>query len=516
MKIGIYNQFWSSLGGGEQYAGGIAQALATKYHVDVLVHGPIDLAESVQRLGLDLSATHRREIPAVGWEVSQVSRDYDLFINCSYASHQVSRAERSLYVTYFPMDLRNHSIRKRALNLGAKVYGSLGISIELGRGFYSSERRFAWTDGDAELFVRVPEGREVSIELHLRAAGWPQGRAPRASVTVDGSEAWTGVVRSSSPTNARAALGRGRGNENPFIVRIQSDAFVPAEALNSDDHRSLGVMLTGCRLGSPSVPLPYRLGNRLLRPEASLAFLDTYSAIVTISEFAREWTRRYWNRDSLLLFPPVSMHEEGPKEQVILSVGRFFDRRFGHSKKQLEMVEAMRSACQRGLRGWTLHLVGGCSSEHRPYLDQVRRAAEGLPVRFHVNAVAADLEDLFARASIYWHAAGFGEKLQRHPGRFEHFGISVVEAMSAGAVPIVLDKGGPAASVRNGIDGYHFATLAELAARTVHLAENPELMKTMSTTAKARAREFTLERFQGQLDVVLETVMNVPVATAGR
>ncbi len=57
---------------------------------------------------------------------------------------------------------------------------------------------------------------------------------------------------------------------------------------------------------------------------------------------------------------------------------------------------------------------------------------------FHVDAPGAELADLYARASIFWHAAGLGEDAEDDPNRMEHFGISIVEAMSAGAVPVVL------------------------------------------------------------------------------
>ena len=43
-----------------------------------------------------------------------------------------------------------------------------------------------------------------------------------------------------------------------------------------------------------------------------------------------------------------------------------------------------------------------------------------------------------------------GEDAERHPERFEHFGISVVEAMAAGAVPLVFGAAGPGEIVQDG------------------------------------------------------------------
>lgn len=157
----------------------------------------------------------------------------------------------------------------------------------------------------------------------------------------------------------------------------------------------------------------------------------------------------------------------GDKQQIILSVGRFFDAAAGHSKKQLELVETFGRLWRRGdLDGWSLHLVGGCSEEQRPYLDRVRSAAAGLPVDLHVDAARREVEQLYGAASLYWHATGLGEDPTRHPHRFEHFGITTVEAMSAGAVPIVFDHAGPREVVEDGVSGLVFRDLDGLAATT--------------------------------------------------
>ena len=78
------------------------------------------------------------------------------------------------------------------------------------------------------------------------------------------------------------------------------------------------------------------------------------------------------------------------KEPIILNIGRFFDPRRGHSKKQLELVQAFRRLHESGRApGWWLHLVGGCSPEDRDYAMAVKREALGLPVHVHLSAPGA-------------------------------------------------------------------------------------------------------------------------------
>ena len=132
---------------------------------------------------------------------------------------------------------------------------------------------------------------------------------------------------------------------------------------------------------------------------------------------------------------------------------------------------------------------------NREYALQVRRDAIGLPVEVHVNAPGNVVERLLGEASLYWHGAGLGEDPSRHPERFEHFGISVVEAMAAGAVPLVFGAAGPAEIVRDGVDGIHWSTLDELANATVQLVADTDRREALSIAAIERAHDFSAEAF---------------------
>jgi glycosyltransferase involved in cell wall biosynthesis len=200
----------------------------------------------------------------------------------------------------------------------------------------------------------------------------------------------------------------------------------------------------------------------------------------------------------------VTNHKAGVKEPIILSVGRFFDVTHGHSKKQLELVRAFRQLHDAGVRDWSLHLVGGCGPDGRSYVERVRRAAEGYPVELHLDAKGQELESLYARASVYWHAAGLGEDAARDPVRLEHFGITTVEAMSAGAVPVVIGLAGQLETVRHGVDGFHFHTLDGLCSETRSLIVDDALRKDMARSAAQRARSFSIEAFQAGLSRIVE------------
>ncbi len=315
-----------------------------------------------------------------------------------------------------------------------------------------------------------------------------------------------GVVAGKKGVQIRESV-TGAGVDWPLRVHITSDSFVPRLDLGGDDDRRLGVVVSHAFLGRR---LPtHRVAD--VRPLTGFGprgqhfeFLDSYDVIASNSPYTARWVREYWGRDSTVLAPPVQLRRPGTKRPIILSVGRFFPESGGHSKNQLRLVEAFRTACEQGLDGWELHLVGGCANEHRGYVEQVRRAAVGLPVRFHVNARGQDLDRLYEGASVFWHAAGFGQDELVHPDRFEHFGIGVVEAMSAGAVPVVYSKGGPADIVQATDCGFVYSTLDELASRTVALVGAPERLVALSELALRASAEYAFDRFAANLDAVID------------
>jgi glycosyltransferase involved in cell wall biosynthesis len=120
-------------------------------------------------------------------------------------------------------------------------------------------------------------------------------------------------------------------------------------------------------------------------------------------------------------------------------------------------------------------------------------------VEVHVNAPGSVVEQLLGEASLYWHGSGLGEDPVRHPERFEHFGISVVEAMAAGAVPLVFAAAGPAEIVDDRRNGLHWTTLDQLADLTVELADDDDRRNELATAAVERAADFSAAAFAARL-----------------
>ncbi|MBN2099220.1 MAG: glycosyltransferase family 4 protein [Dehalococcoidia bacterium] len=249
-------------------------------------------------------------------------------------------------------------------------------------------------------------------------------------------------------------------------------------------------------------PVMSALSDNLLTRRLFDPRCKTYGTILVYSEFTKVWAEKYYQREALVLHPPIDTASfvVSEKENTILSVGRFCTTL--HCKKQLETVRAFKQLYATGnLGNWEYHLVGGVN--HQAYLEQCKKEAEGYPILFHPDASFLTLKELYGKAKIFWHATGLGENEDAHPERMEHFGMTTVEAMSAGCVPVVINKGGQPEIVQDGINGFLFETAEDLVAHTTTLVNDSTLWQKMSEASIARSREFSLAEFEKRLHYIL-------------
>jgi len=228
-----------------------------------------------------------------------------------------------------------------------------------------------------------------------------------------------------------------------------------------------------------------------------------YDSIVTISDFCAKWIKRYWGRDAEVVYPAVHTEDLKPLEKTksIVSIGRFFDVPGGNNKNHLWLIRAFKRLTDYlpDPDEWELHLVG--SIQHTKYLDKVKAEADWR-VHFHHDIDRQELRELLGHASYYWHGAGYKSTA---PSGKEHFGIVAVEAMAAGAIPIVHNSGGITE-----IGCLTWDEPDDLVQNTLELIENPEKAKILRTMMQERALDFSLEAMTRPLLEVTEAPVLIP------
>jgi glycosyltransferase involved in cell wall biosynthesis len=390
-RIGLYDTYLATLGGGENFLAVFAEALEDEFpaaDLDILTHeeGDVSIEKLANRFGVTLNRTNIRRIPTKSrghlkfarplrrflheQDVSEISSTYDLFVNNTVYSLAPTLARHSIYVCMFPLTpepwkLRDHKIRRR-------VYA-------------------------------------------------------------------------------------------PYIG----------------------------------------LRRRLYRK-----WIGSYDLVVANSEFTRRWIRRLWRLDSEVLYPPIETKPQLPgdgRRNYILAIGRFFPG--NHNKKHDVLIKAFRRLERAGLKGWQLHLVGGRTDipGTDEYISGLKALARGGSVFFHFDAPRDDLERLLTSSSIFWHATGYGEDQQAEPEKLEHFGMSTVEAMTNGCVPLVFRCGGQPEIVEDGVSGCLWDSTEELENMTLRLAHDSEARVSMAKAAHKRSQFFSRDEFRRRTQRVLSS-----------
>ena len=495
VRAAVYNRFWHSMGGGERHNGMIAQVMAADgAEVDILGHSDVDLGLLGAHLGLDLSGCRYVRIPDRGEEdLSVLSGDYDLFVNGSYMSRVPTRSRKAAYLCFFPTPF-DHDMaawRKAAVRSAGPLLRGVRPAVDFGIGWYPPEggrlRQWRWSSGSGVLSISA--GGRRSLRAEFGRPGAPTGTPLR-------------VVGPRGETLAKIDVGAEfvlhdiplPESELGTEITLVSEPFTPGPA----DVRELGIAISKPRVVDAQEGLPAKVALRfpwLLRDPHDLAWLDRYDVVMANSDYTRGWIRRMWRTEADVLYPPIQvdrLHSALVREKTIVTVGRFFAPGLGHAKRQLEMVQWFGELYNAGaLPGWTMHVVGGMEDSQKNYVEQVREAGAGLPVEVHPNAPRSDVEKLLSTASMFWSATGWGEDERRKPWTAEHFGMTTVEAMAAGAVPVVIDRAGQREIVRHSIDGYRWTDPEQLMSFTRRLAAEDDLRSRLAAEAVRRAQLFS-------------------------
>ncbi len=235
------------------------------------------------------------------------------------------------------------------------------------------------------------------------------------------------------------------------------------------------------------------------RRPRSYFYADRYTTTITNSLYTAGWVEAKWKyRPHLQIYPPVDIDGAAAgraRKKTILSVARFEPE---GTKRQREMALAFLKLGRdwpEAVGGWRLILAGG-SPPDNCYLAELERLTAGRTegaIEIRANILLPELASLYRESTLFWHLCGLTHD---DPSEIEHFGMTTVEAMQNGLVPLVYDGGGLREIVDHGVNGFRVRTTADLLDGTIKLLLDPGLTGRLAEAAVKKARLFTRARFE--------------------
>jgi glycosyltransferase involved in cell wall biosynthesis len=179
------------------------------------------------------------------------------------------------------------------------------------------------------------------------------------------------------------------------------------------------------------------------------------------------------------LFSPKDSPKPPREDFRLLFVGQI-----GQRKGISYLLEAMQRITGTGVSLTLVGTIQGDGSALAPFRHLFR----------HVQHVPrGELREMYQHADIFV-----------FPTLVEGMGLVVLEAMASG-LPVVTTPNGPGDIVRDGVDGFLVPPrdVDAIVDRVIRLRADPQLRVQMGRNARARAQEFTWDRYQERTSSLL-------------
>lgn len=247
------------------------------------------------------------------------------------------------------------------------------------------------------------------------------------------------------------------------------------------------------------VPFHHLGGNNLLN-KMKLIRVDK---IICNSLFTKKVVDKEYGVESTVVYPPVDVDRIRPKrkENFILSVARFSQLK--QNKGQEVLVRAFKKMVEGGLKDWKLILAGGVEVGVGDYIEILTKLSGGYPIEIVKSPDFKTLKDLYGKAKIFWSASGFAEDEEKNPEKVEHFGITAVEAMAGGVVPLLFSAGGHKEIVTSNENGVLWTSVNDLVKNTRNLISDQHKLRLFSGNAKMAAQKFSYVQFEREVKQLL-------------
>jgi len=214
--------------------------------------------------------------------------------------------------------------------------------------------------------------------------------------------------------------------------------------------------------------------------------LDAVDFFIANSNFTKEVIQERWGKKAVVIYPPCSTSafcSSNRKEDKVVSIGRILP------EKRFELLfEAARK-----LPHVKFEIIGGLTEE---YVGYYRKLFSSKPknVSLVADAPFKILREELASSKVYMHCM-----------KNEHFGISIVEAMASGCIPIVHNSGGAKEIVDEDV-GYRWNEVDEAVEQIQTVLEDDNVREEKSTNAIKSSKLFSAPIFEKKIKEMVRQI----------
>ena len=503
----VYDRWLSTLGGGEQVAFAYAQTFTELgYKTVLLTHAKVDTQKAEKKMDVSLKDIEIVYLPIKSSkELSQYTEKYDVFVNTSYLDYFANRGKNGILSIFFPSQiyLTPYEYIKRAFIIPSfRSFFIYPLQYEnFAYDEFKQHKMYRWLCESSSILLSK-KIRKISITLFFDALAFStleQIQFSRNGVTIEPK-----LKKLDHKNNEVEYFFEFANPEDSKLTILMPKTKDSVAAITKVTIPNIRYYLYNLfKTFFPTWEMRLHGGPGITKRSE----LESYQTIITISEFCKHWIKKYWGLNAKVLYPPVNTSNFKPSKQkknYICTVGRFFVT--GHSKKQLDQIKVFKKMYDQGAtKDWQLHLIGSVhpGDQHQQYFETCQTTAAGYPIFFHTDVPFSELKQFLSQSKIYWHATGLDEDEQRNPILFEHFGITTVEAMASGCVPVVIRAGGQKEIVTEE-SGFTWANREEWIEKTTTLISDTKLLEKISKAAVTRSEYFSRENFKLRFEKIIQ------------
>lgn len=232
----------------------------------------------------------------------------------------------------------------------------------------------------------------------------------------------------------------------------------------------------------------YDLFTRLLKGQNNV--------ILANSKFNQNIIRKDLGKNALAVYPPVALHgikaipKNANRENTVVTISRF------RSAKGLLIIPDIAAH----MRDCKFILIGITDKNSDECIQNLRKKMKELHVENRMEIFTNESFSFILKKLTL-------AKVFLHTQAFEAFGMSVVEAMAAGCVPVVPRDGGPWFDIleeKEGEYGFSYTSTSEAAQKIRMLLDNEKLRVQVSARASRRASDFDSSVFESRISSIVE------------